>query len=64
MSQLYLKVATPEKAIFDSEMEEARQRAQNALKQTLTDEEYATALTILEKTSAQLKVKRRHHSRI
>lgn len=43
-------------------VEEAKKRAQAALEQTLSDEEYATALATLEKALAQLKVKRRHHS--
>lgn len=50
--------------INEREVEEARKRAEAALEQTLTDEEYAIALAILEKTSAQLKVKRRHHPRV
>lgn len=44
-------------------VEEARSRAQAALEQTLTDEEYAETLAVLEKSLAQLRVKRRHHSR-
>lgn len=47
--------------INEREVEDARKRAQEALEQTLSDEEYAIALAMLEKTSAQLKVKRRHH---
>lgn len=47
-----------EKAALD-----AKERAEKALEQTLTDEEYATTLAILEKSLAQLKVKRRHHTR-
>lgn len=50
--------------INEREVEEARKRAEAALEQTLTDEEYAIALAMLEKTSAQLKVKRRHHPRV
>lgn len=49
--------------INEKAVEEARARAQAALEQTLTDEEYATALATLEKSLAQLRVKRRHHSR-
>lgn len=48
--------------INEKEVEEAKARAQAALEQTLSDEEYATALSTLEKALAQLKVKRRHHS--
>lgn len=43
-------------------VEEAKARAQAALEQTLTDEEYATVLATLEKALAQLKVKRRHRA--
>ncbi len=50
--------------INEREVEEARKRAQDALEQTLTDEEYAVALSMLEKTSAQLKIKRRHHLKV
>ncbi|MBI4037156.1 ATP synthase F1 subunit epsilon [Candidatus Daviesbacteria bacterium] len=48
--------------IDEKVVEEAKKRAQAALEQTLTDEEYATALATLEKALAQLKVKRSHHS--
>lgn len=41
-------------------VEEAKKRAEEALEQKLTDEEYATATAILEKSLAQLKVRRRH----
>ncbi len=43
--------------------EEARKRAQAALGQTLSDEEYAETVAVLEKSLAQLKVKRRHQVR-
>lgn len=68
MSDNTLVIATdlalkPEE-INEREVEEARKRAQDALEQTLSDEEYAIALAMLEKTSAQLKVKRRHHLKV
>lgn len=44
-------------------LEEAKKRAQEALSKTLTDEEYAETLSSLEKSLAQLKVKRRHKVR-
>lgn len=47
-----------------SEVEEAKKRAEIALEQNVTGEEYAVALATLEKSLAQLKVKRRHHSRV
>lgn len=53
-------MAEKEEDISVSEAEEARKRAQEALQQTLSDEEYATAAAALEKALAQLKVKRRH----
>lgn len=40
--------------------EEARKRAEEALEQKLSDEEYATTLAALEKSLAQLRIKRRH----
>lgn len=49
--------------ISEKEVEEVRARAQEALEQALSDEEYADTLAILEKTIAQLKVKRRHQVR-
>lgn len=50
--------------IDEKVLEEARKRAKQALEeQVLSDEEYATTLAFLEKSLAQLKVKRRHHSR-
>lgn len=42
--------------------EESRKRAQAALEQNLSNEEYAETMAILEKSLAQLKVKRRHRS--
>lgn len=48
--------------INEKVVEEAKARAQEALEQTLSDEEYAISLATLEKSLAQLKVKRRHHS--
>lgn len=49
--------------IDEKAAEDARKRAQAALEEKLTDEEYASTLAILEKSIAQIKVKRRHHSR-
>lgn len=43
-------------------VEEARQRAKEALEQKLSDEEYAITWATLEKALAQLKVKRRHRA--
>lgn len=43
-------------------VEEARKRAEAVLEQKLSDEEYAEALASLEKSLAQLKIKRRHRS--
>lgn len=48
--------------IDEKAVEQAKQRAQQALEQTLSDEEYATTLANLEKALAQLRVKRRHRS--
>lgn len=41
-------------------VEEARKRAQEALSKMLSDEEYAATFAALEKSTAQLRVKRRH----
>lgn len=49
--------------IDEKAVEEAKKRAQQALEQTLSDEEYATTMASLEKSLAQLRVKRRHRSR-
>lgn len=50
--------------IDEKAAEEARKRAQQALAdKTLSDEEYATTVAILDKSIAQLKIKRRHHPR-
>lgn len=49
--------------IDEKAMEEAKKRAEQALEQTLSDEEYAETLANLEKSLAQLRVKRRHRVR-
>ncbi len=46
--------------IDERAVEEAKKRAEQALEQTLSDEEYAETLANLEKSLAQLHVKRRH----
>ncbi len=46
--------------IDEKAVEEARKRAEQALQQDLSDEEYATTLAIIEKSLVQLRVKRRH----
>ncbi len=55
-------LATPEADIDEKAVEDARKRAEQALEQKLSNEEYAETLAILEKSLAQLKVKRRHRS--
>lgn len=42
---------------------EAKKRAEEALENKLSGEEYATTMAILEKSLVQLRVKRRHHER-
>lgn len=44
-------------------VEEARQRAKEALEQKTSDEEVSIAEAVLEKALAQLRVKRRHHTK-
>lgn len=50
--------------IDEKAAEAARKRAQDALEQKLGDEEYAETMAALEKSLAQLKVKRRRRSAI
>ncbi len=49
--------------IDEKAVEDAKKRAEQALSQTLSDEEYAETLANLEKSLAQLRVKRRHKVR-
>lgn len=49
--------------IDEKAVEEARKRAEAALEQKLSDEEYAETFAILEKSLAQLRIKRRHRVR-
>lgn len=56
-------LATYAQDIDERVVEEAKKRAQAALEQTLSDEEYAETLASLEKSLAQLRVKRRHKVR-
>jgi len=56
-------LATYASDIDERAVEEAKKRAEQALEQTLSDEEYAETLAILEKSLAQLRVKRRHRVR-
>lgn len=56
-------LATLAQDIDERAVEEAKKRAEQALSQTLSDEEYAETLANLEKSLAQLRVKRRHRVR-
>lgn len=56
-------LATHAEHIDEKAVEEAKKRAEQALEQKLSDEEYAETLAILEKSLAQLRVKRRHRIR-
>lgn len=56
-------MALEESSIDEKAAEEARKRASEALEQKLSDEEYAETISILERSLAQLKVKRRHRVR-
>lgn len=49
--------------IDEKAVDQARKRAEEALEQKLGNEEYAETLAALEKSLAQLKVKRRHRVR-
>lgn len=55
-------LAVEEKDIDEKAVEEAKKRAEKALEEKLSNEEYAETLAILEKSLAQLRVKRRHRS--
>ena len=56
-------LAVEEKDIDERVVEEAKKRAEEALEQKLSDEEYAETLAVLEKSLAQLRIKRRHKVR-
>ena len=56
-------LAVNEGDIDEKAVEEAKKRAESALSQTLSDEEYAETLANLEKSLAQLRIKRRHRVR-
>lgn len=57
-------LAVDEADIDEKAVEQAKERAQQALsEQRLSDEEYAETLALLEKSLAQLKIKRRHKVR-
>lgn len=56
-------MAVDEADINEKAVEEAKKRAESALEQKLSDEEYAETWAVLEKSLAQLRVKRRHRVR-
>lgn len=56
-------LATGVEDIDERAVEEAKKRAEQALEQKLSDEEYAETLANLEKSLAQLRIKRRHRVR-
>lgn len=56
-------LAVEASSIDERAVEEAKKRAEIALSQKLSDEEYVETLAVLEKSLAQLKVKRRHRAR-
>lgn len=56
-------LATYATDIDERAVEEAKKRAEQALSQTLSDEEYAETMANLEKSLAQLRIKRRHKVR-
>lgn len=56
-------LATYAQDIDEKAVEEAKKRAEQVLSQTLSDEEYAETLANLEKSLAQLRIKRRHRVR-
>ena len=56
-------LAVNETDIDEKAVEDAKKRAEQALEQKLSDEEYAETLAILEKSLVQLRIKRRHRVR-
>lgn len=56
-------LAVEEKDIDERIVEEAKKRAEQALEEKLSQEEYTETIAILEKSLAQLKIKRRHRVR-
>ena len=56
-------LATYAADIDERAVEDARKRAQAALSEKLSAEEYAETLAVLEKSLAQLRIKRRHKVR-
>lgn len=56
-------LAINEQDIDEKKVEEAKKRAEQALEQTLSDEEYAETIAMLEKSLTQLRIKRRHKTR-
>jgi F-type H+-transporting ATPase subunit epsilon len=57
------EMATDADHIDEAKAEEARKRAEAALQQKLTDEEVATVTAALERSLAQLRVKRRRQGK-
>lgn len=60
---LLTDLAVDEKDIDEKAAEDARKRAQAALENKLSDEEFAETYAVLEKSLAQLRIKRRHKTR-
>lgn len=56
-------LAENEQEIDENAVEEAKKRAETALEQKLSSEEYAETIAVLQKSLAQLKVKRRYRLR-
>lgn len=56
-------LALDEKDIDEKAVEEAKKRAEIALKEKLSEEEYAETMAVLQKSLAQLRIKRRHKVR-
>lgn len=56
-------LAVEGKDIDEKAVEEAKKRAEQALTEKLSAEEYAETLAVLEKSLAQLRIKRRHKVR-
>lgn len=60
--KILVDLAAPEEELEEKKIEEAKRRAEEAIKQKhlLSEEEYATAAAELQKALVQLKIKHRH----
>lgn len=63
MTDLATHAEDIDERVVEEVIASAKKRAEAALEQKLSDEEYAETLAVIEKSLAQLKIKRRHRVR-